>query len=317
MCKKILGEKRMIFSRGKRVATAFSLFLMFAMAISLVAMTKVAAQEEGPDVPSYPYINAIPNPVGAGQPVTIHVGSVWPVGSLATDGWEDLSVTITKPGDTTETRSGIKTDSTGGTGITFIPQEAGIYTLQTHFPNQQAPESTGFFQSGPPSYANMLEGDSEVLELVVQDDPILHYPAHPLPTEYWTRPIDAQIWEWAPIAGNWLGDQVSMDASPPAQTLYKDYNDNAPETAHVLWAKPITMGGLAGGQMANQGFEQGDAYEPKWTGSIIIGGVLYYNEFESTGSETGLERNVVAVDLHTGEELWKNRLSTKVEKTVF
>ncbi|PVX25124.1 MAG: hypothetical protein CW716_08610, partial [Candidatus Bathyarchaeum sp.] len=110
------------------------------------------------------------------------------------------------------------------------------------------------------------------------------------------------------IAGHWLGDQVSMDAYPPAQTLYAEFNDLAPETGHVLWAKPITQGGLAGGQSWQQGFQQGDAYEPKWTGSIIIGGILFYNEFETTGSETGLERNVIAVDLHTGEELWHKPL---------
>jgi hypothetical protein len=280
---------------------------MFAMTISLVAMPTAIAQEEGPDVPAYPYINAIPNPVGVGQQVTLHVGTVWPVGTSVDWGWEGLSVTIEGP-DGTETITGIRTDSTGGTGISWTPQTAGTYMMQTHFPNQQAPEQTGFFQSGPPSFANMLAGDSPVLEVVVQEEPVPVYPGHSLPTEYWTRPIDAQIWEWAPIAGHWLGDQVSMDASPPAQTLYKDYNDDAPETAHVLWTKPITMGGLAGGQAWNQGFEQSDAYEPKWTGSVIIGGVLYYNEFETTGSETGLERNVIAVDLHTGEELWKKPL---------
>ena len=71
---------------------------------------------------------------------------------------------ITYPDESTETIDDIKTDSTGGTGIPWTPEEAGIYELQTHFPNQQAPVSMGFFQSGPPSYANMLEGDSEVLE---------------------------------------------------------------------------------------------------------------------------------------------------------
>jgi hypothetical protein len=297
----------MKIAKYKATTIGFTLFLMFAMAISLIALPTTHAQEPT-EVPSYPFINAIPNPVGVGQTVTLHVGSLWPGGATSEGGWEGLQVIIKKDGQTYKTISNIKTDSTGGTGIPWIPEEAGTYTLTTYFPEQTAPVVTGFFQANPPSGATMLEGHSEDLELVVQDEPVAYYPGHPLPTEYWSRPIDAQLREWAPIAGNWLGDQVSMDASPPAQTLYKDYNEYAPETAHVLWAQPITMGGIAGGSVGDHGFDQGDAYEPKWTGAVIIGGIVFYNQFEITGSETGLYRSVIAVDLHTGEELWNKQL---------
>ena len=237
-----------------RLATAFSLFLMFALAISVIAMPTVTAQ--APEVPSYPYINAIPNPVGVGQTVTLHVGSLWPCGTTSTAGWEGLEVIIEKDGATVETIDDIKTDSTGGTGIPWTPDEAGTYILTTHFPEQIAPVVGGFFQANPPSNAIMQEDYSEHLELVVQEEAVDYYPTHPLPTEYWSRPIDAQIRSWAPLAGNWLGDQVSMDASPPAQTLYSYYNEYAPETAHVLWAKSITMGGISGGSTGDQGFYQ-------------------------------------------------------------
>jgi len=294
--------------KENKTATVFSLLLISAIAISLIAIPTALAQDDAPEVPSYAFINAIPNPVGVGQGVTLHVGSLWPCGTSSYDGWEGLQVIILKDGQAYETIADIKTDSTGGTGISWTPDEAGTYTLTTYFPEQIAPDVGGFFQANPPSGATMLEDHSEDLVLVVQDEPVPTWPGQPLPTEYWTRPIDAQIREWAPIAGNWLGDQVSMDASPPAQTLYKDYNVDAPETAHVLWAKPITFGGISGGQTGAYGFDQGDAYEPKWTGAVIIGGVVYYNQFETTGSETGLYRPVVAVDLHTGEELWNKQL---------
>ena len=298
----------MNFLKDKRLATAFSLILMFAMAISFVATPAVMAQDDAPEVPSYPYINAIPNPVGVGQTVTLHVGSLWPCGTSSLDGWEGLQVIIEKDGETYETIDDIKTDSTGGTGVPITFDETGTYILTTFFPEQIAPVVGGFFQANPPSNAIMLEGYSDHLELVVQDEPVVFYPSHPLPTEYWHRPIDDQIRSWAPIAGNWLGDQVSMDASPPAQTLYKDYNADAPEAAHVLWAMPLTMGGIAGGSVGDHGFDQGDAYEPKWTGAVIIGGIVFFNRFETTGSETGLYRPVVAVDLHTGEKLWEQQL---------
>jgi hypothetical protein len=295
----------MTISKGK-TAIAITLFLLFAMTFSLVASPSAIAQEPN-EVNPYPYINANPNPAQVGTTVLLHVGSVYPVQSVNL-GWEDLSVIITRPDDTTETITGIKTDATGGTGVPYVPTMTGNYTLKTHFPEQIAPPEGFGFQAGPGSNAIMLESESPEIVLVVQDEPITIWPGVPLPTEYWTRPINDQIWEWSSLAGNWLGDQVSMDASPPAQTLYKDYNDYAPETGHILWAKPITMGGIAGGQMGNNNFEYGDAYEPKWTGSVIIGGVVFYNEFESTGPETGVERNVIAVDLHTGEELWHKPL---------
>jgi hypothetical protein len=294
---------------NKKIATiTIAIFLTTIMILSIIPLPTATAQTTSQEVEPWPFINAIPNPAQVGTSVLLHVGSLWPIGTVS-DGWEGLTVTVTKPDGTTTTIGPIRTDSTGGTGVNFVPDTVGTYTLQTHFPEQKAPVvGGGFFEANAPSNATMLAGDSDILTLIVQEEPILHYPDQPLPTEYWSRPINDQLWSWAPIAGNWLGDQVSMDASPPAQTLYKDYNAFAPETGHVLWAKPITMGGIAGGQVGYQGFDQGDAYEPKWTGAVIIGGKVFYNQFETTGSETGLYRSVVAVDLHTGEELWNKQL---------
>jgi len=77
------------------------------------------------------------------------------------------------------------------------------------------------------------------------------------------------------------------------------------------------MGGLAGGTMGEQGFEQGDAYVGKFggggmfgsAGPVIIGGILFYNQFESNGG-SNVEQWVNALDLHTGEMLWSKPLTT-------
>jgi outer membrane protein assembly factor BamB len=47
----------------------------------------------------------------------------------------------------------------------------------------------------------------------------------------------------------------------------------------------------------------GDAYEGKFFGSVIIRGILFYNRDRTTGG-SATEQQVVAVDLHTGKELW-------------
>ena len=70
---------------------------------------------------------------------------------------------------------------------------------------------------------------------VVTEEPSLSYPGHSLPTEYWSRPIDPQLREWYSISGNWV--------ARPDNSLAL-YNDDAPETAHVLWAKELTTGGI-------------------------------------------------------------------------
>ncbi|MBT0160338.1 PQQ-binding-like beta-propeller repeat protein [Candidatus Bathyarchaeota archaeon A05DMB-2] len=149
----------------------------------------------------------------------------------------------------------------------------------------------------------MLASDSEKLILVVQEEPVKYYPSMPLPTEYWTRPIDPQLREWSVIAGNWLY------WSP--RNLYAPYNEG-PETAHVLWAKPLTTGGLVGGSLGEpalealgyHGFEEGDAYEGKFGGRfggpVILGGKFYYEKYASPDKY----KETVCVDLRTGEELW-------------
>jgi hypothetical protein len=297
----------MNIDKCKSKLSTIALILMLAIAYTLVVIPAATAQEIR--VNSWPYCNAMPNPQQVNQPTLIHVGSEWPTPNV-NYAWENLMVELTKPDGEIEMLGPYSTDSTGGTGAVFTPTQVGKYYLRTYFPEQVNPDvPSGFFEATAPPGAILEEAWSPVVELVVQEEPITHFPTPSLPDEYWTRPIDAQTWSWSSISGNWLGDQVSMDASPPAQTLYADYNDYAPETGHVLWAKPITMGGLAGGQMGNQGFEQGDAYEPKWTGSVIIGGKLFYNQFETTGG-LNLEQTVVAVDLHTGEELWNKPLTT-------
>jgi outer membrane protein assembly factor BamB len=223
--------------------------------------------------------------------------------------WEGLSVTIERPDGTTETLRDIDTDSTGGTGRVYVPTITGNYTLQTHFPEQVT--VTGVKMApGIPAGTTMLASSSEKLTLVVQEEPTPYYPEHPLPTEYWTRPIDAQHREWHAIAGNWIG-------YPRYDAPFVPYNEG-PETGHVLWAKPLATGGLAGELMGRDNlahaYECGDAYEGKFAASVILGGVLYYNQFEERGQPYA-EQIVVAVDLKTGEELWAKPLIGRTGET--
>ena len=270
--------------KRNKTATAITIFLVLTFALSFIAIPAAIAQTSKK---TYAFMGVAPNPIGVGQQAALHIG-IPDALQTATDGW-NLTVTVTKPDATTETLGPYKTDSTGGTGVAYIPNQVGTYYFQTVFPQQ--------------SYRNVtyLASTSDKVALNVTDEPREYYPTSPLPTEYWTRPINAQLREWSTISANWLVATPIL----PTDNLYAPDNDDAPESAHVLWARRMgdTIGGLAGG-VDETGYGIGDAYEGKWGGACIIGGVLFYNKFESGQAQ----QQVVAVDLHTGKELWTKTL---------
>jgi outer membrane protein assembly factor BamB len=284
----------MAISRSK-TATAIALFLTLTMAITLVALPSTNAQTGYRTKKTYAVCGLLPNPVGIGQEVLIWVGITDYVQN-PTDGWVGLSITIERPDGKTDTIKDIKTDSTGGTGYVYVPDMAGKYYVQTHFPAQW------FNWTAPPMFDPEVYGniwyeasDSEKLELIVQEEQVPSYPTTPLPTEYWTRPINAQHYTWNTISANWL--------SRP-DNAYAANNDNAPETGHILWAKPLSLGGLAGGFLGEHNYETGDAYEGKWSASVVINGILYYNRYAQGFAGGWYQQGIYAVDLRTGEELW-------------
>ena len=277
-----------------KTSIAIALFLMFAMAISLVALPVVTAQP--PTMKTYPFIDAIPNPVGVGEQVLLRFGILEALGKPG-QGWIDITITVGRPDGLTETLGPFTTDSTGGTTYIYTPDRAGTYKLTTNFPEQTAPATWFSMERLTMIFEGtiMKKSTSETIDLVVQEEPLPYYPAQPLPTEYWSRPIDPQLREWAPIAGNWM--QRPDNGFAP-------YNDDAPETAHVLWAKPLTTGGLTGGLWGDgqvpAGSDTGDAYAGKFIDSVILNGVLYYNRDDAKVGSNG----ICAVDLRTGKELW-------------
>ena len=105
--------------------------------------------------------------------------------------------------------------------------------------------------------------------------------------------------EWYSISGNWLkrpDNALALNA------------DDAPETAHVLWANSLTTGGLTGdlwgpGQVPASS-EGGDAYEGKFSNAVVLNGILYYNVAPQGFAGAYGVNAITAIDLHTGKQLW-------------
>jgi hypothetical protein len=283
---------------NKNLKQIFAICLLLSFAVSIIAAFPTSNAQTSTPVKTYAFIGATPNPVGVGQEVLLHIGI-----SEATAGtsfqWKGLTVTVTKPDNTTQTLGPFSTDATGGTGSIYIPDQVGTYAFQTHFPAQDMAIPFAGFGAIPHAAS-----DSPKTYLVVQQDPIPYYPAVPLPTEYWNRPINAQFEQWAPLTGNWLRGIGSY--TMPPDDKYVPGNEGAPETAHILWNYQYAEGGLAGGAVPPEagGMEMGDAYVGKFLNSVVIGGVLYFNKYDSTGAPAS-EQTVVAINLKTGEQLWE------------
>ena len=296
----------MNLKNDRTTTTLIALFLTLIIAVVFVPVPSTYAQ---PTQVTYAFLGVNKNPVGVGQEVLLHVGITQGLGATA-DGWTDLTVTVEMPDGNTQTLGPFKTDSTRGTGTIFVPTMADTYYLQTNFPAQDYFWPPFSFVSPIGMAGGIVHykaSTSEKVALVVTIEPLVNYPGVALPTEYWTRPIDSQAREWYTIAGSWV-------TVPPNR--YAPYNEG-PETTHILWTKPITSGGLAGGELGlvgsgptSVGMETGDAYEGYFKNSVILNGKLYYNRYKSSfggagiAGGFGLEEEVVCVDLHTGEELW-------------
>jgi outer membrane protein assembly factor BamB len=275
--------------KRKTMTSAIAIFLISSMAITMFALPNAFAQNT---VNTYPFIDAIPNPAGVGKQVLINYGAINYL-NAENDGW-NVTISITKPDGTTETLTPPKTWSTGTAGITYVPDQIGTYYLQTIFPQQWYNQSTT-------NRVIYQASQSDKLALVVQQEAPPSYPWQPIPSEYWTRPADSQLQDWYAIMGSWL-----IPTPTNTNNGYAPYNAG-PESAHILWSQPIgdMMGGIAGGDTEKNGYETGDAYEGKWSGSIIISGVLYYNKYISGNPQ----QETVAVDLHTGKTLWSKTLT--------
>jgi hypothetical protein len=296
---------------NKSMTYAAIAILILAMTFSLVASP--ANAQPGTTRKTYAIVDVNPNPSGVGEAALVRFGIMQQLPSVE-NGYSGITVTVVKPDNTTETLGPFTTDSTGESYTMYTPATVGTYKFTSHFPEQIWVWGDFFNLEGSNMIFNgttMAASTSATVSLVVTSTPRQLRPDAPLPTEYWTRPIDDQLRTWYQVSGNW--------PTRPDNNLAL-YNDYAPETAHVLWVKPLTTGGLTGGLWGDgqvpAASYTGDAYEGKFPGSVIMNGVLFYNK-DTQATYSG-RNGIVAVDLHTGKVLWeKNNTYLSFGQTLY
>jgi hypothetical protein len=293
-----------------KTAFTIALFLMATIAVTLVALPVANAHDPPWEIQPYMYITSTPDPVGLDQQVTIvfWLNYVPPTASgAAGDRWL-FSLTITEP-DNSEVKVGpITSDPVGGGYYLFTPTAVGTYTVSARFGPQVLTGDTGTgiyngldFLGSPIPFLNdtFLEA-SATSTFTVQEEAIPDSPTYPLPSEYWTRPIEGENTEWYQIGSNWLGPQQAKNFQP---------DGIAPNSAHIMWTKPISDGGVVGGTNTGKDgmtYYEGTAYEGKFSRPLIIYGRLYYGVPLSADPNAG---GYACVDLRTGEDVYSQDMS--------
>jgi hypothetical protein len=295
-----------------KISIAILFLLVIAIGTSIPLMQPAMGHNPPQQYPTYSFIAAAPNPVGIDQTVTVNfwVNLPPPTASVQYgDRWGNMTVTITKPDGTTETLGPFTSDATGGTYIIYQPTAIGEYSFQMHFAGQTlagnnlSPTASALTKSFIGDYYK--PSDSNIVKLLVQQEPVGNLPLSPLPSSYWTRPIESVNGQWYTLSGNWLGLGATTFGPSGLYNASGNYNPYtlAPNSPHIMWTKPGAVGGLVGGEYGGSetsNYYSMSQYEPKYN-PVIINGVLYYNEFPGASTNpTGL----VAVDLRTGKTLW-------------
>ena len=248
------------------------------------------------NIPTYAYVSFSPNTVGVGQytQIVMWLDKYPPTAAgLGGDRWRGFTLDITKPDGNKITipYTGM-TSQVGSAWIVYTPDQAGNYTVVFSWPGQTLALGTEPAANGIPYVGDFYQpSTSAPATLQVQQQQIISWQEPPLPTAYWSRPINDANRGWSTLASNWLGGAWLVGNW---QT-----EGQAPNTPHIMWAQPLTFGGIADAQWPGVTFWNND-YDWDWTGfsPIIINGQIFYN------TPTYPKYGFYSVDLRTGKQNW-------------
>ncbi|MCX8151143.1 MAG: hypothetical protein N3D85_06550 [Candidatus Bathyarchaeota archaeon] len=292
--------------------TFTSIALALLLLLSAFAFSPIASASDPPiSIPTYAYFAVSPNPVGINQQVFLvmwlHMAPPTAAGNTG-DRWRGFTVTVTKPDGTTQTLGPFDSDPTGSIFTLYTPNQLGQYTFLFRYPGQVL--SLYHPTNGLPGSTSVYVGDTFLpstasATLTVQQTPVNPVEEYPLPTNYWTRPISADNVRWSSIASNWL-----RGAQSGGYNLWA--TGEGPSSPHILWKRPIELGGVIGGSWAqaygitgsyvpDAGFYSGGSYEGRFTNALAVAGMLFYNEPLGHSNVGG---GYTALDLKTGKVIW-------------
>ena len=247
-------------------------------------------------------------PIGVGQQILLvawtkdmppDIGETSDVVSSPTGraGWYGMQINVTKPDNTTEIVDMPYSDPVGANYVSYTPNQLGTYTVQAIFPatwkNSSVSTARAFYSAAvsPPE------------TFTVQSDPVSSWNESPLPNDYWTRPISGAARTWFALEGNKLGGAANVwpFGSSGGNVGSFTYGE-APQSAHILWTKPFSIGGLMDERFRDINFQTSHYQGTTFSTPIILDGKIHWSPRYTTHGNQGWQ----AIDLYTGETLFTN-----------
>ncbi len=286
----------------KIMAIIFAILLASSTAIAIGNIPTVQSHTPAWNFPSYAYCVPAPDPIGVGQTGAIVMWVDYPInGALVTNDRRrsNYTLTITAPnGDIDTQHWDVIQDTTSIQYFQYTPTQVGTYMLKFDYGGQT------FTWAGSDYQNDTYAPASRTINWTVQEEAVATpISSYPLPTEYWTHPIEGQNTDWWGISSNWLGSPQIVNRFQPSGL--------APNSAHIMWSKPIQQGGVISGYMGDPTAEEdlpvktyymGGSYNVRWNNALVMNGKIYY---ELPWGNSGGGGGYVCNDLRTGEELWR------------
>jgi hypothetical protein len=264
-------------------------------------------------VDTIPNLSFRPNPIGIGQTLLVNLWFNPPThyNRILTG----ITVDITKPDGTKDTKSGIVTYGGDATAwFEYTPDQVGTWKLKMSFPGGYFPAGNIAGGYAEPAFrwldsAYYKPAQTDWQTLTVQANPILSYPPSPLPTDYWTRPVNVVNREWHTILGSY--PYTGTMPNPPANT--NPYASNyrytpyvtAPNTAHIAWMRQGALSGMLGSDFGQYSVTSGGG-----TPSVIYMGRCYQTVTKASTSGTNSQSYWQCYDLRTGQVYWEIPLAS-------
>jgi hypothetical protein len=309
----------MQLSKNKTAAITIALFLIISMSASMLLIPVATAHTPAWPLATNAYVVAAPDNLGVGQSTLIYMwlNKVFDGATMQNNyRFHNFQLTITDPdGVITEKTFDYISDTTSNQGYSYTPTKVGTYTVLFNFPGQ---DINTYAHNPTSAYVNDTYLSSNMTTtFTVQQDPIGYLPFGPLPTEYWARPIYGQNPNWWIISSNWLGTgavgyggyATGGNYNTGGNGMLLNPSDNVgSQTSHIMWTKPLQMGGVVGGDLfdiAGDTYFEGSAYQQRYTNPIIVNGKLYFTEPIQFHSPNGGETK--CVDLRTGNLVWSRQ----------
>jgi len=290
-------------SNGFKKTAAIVVIMLFIFSAILMTAPVTTAATSNPPEPSFTFLSVAPNPIGVGQTTTLSMW-IYPLPPTANTRYGNLTLTVTKPDGTKQEFGPALDGPLGNFYWNFAPSVAGNYTVVAHCNGGQwtaAQVGTAYVPLGD---LTRLPSDSAAVTLTVQDDAIQFWPDTPLPTEYWTFPINAQNYAWASLGGSWTGIVYDTMSGTNAWT-------QGSQTAHVLWNRQMAFGGIDGGFFGANSYAGGCQYEDKGPLNIVLNGRCYMYSFDQSAGwgDRNLYNTLDCMDIATGKVLWSRNMS--------